>query len=279
MIQRAIACLLVVALLASPLAAQPASVMVLPIDGTADASLRDKLTKLVEQAVVDLGAVKAGTTTLGETAVAIGCDPNSTTCAESVRAMLLVDVLIFGNATTRDNRVELVVTKVEKGKPAVVTTQLVAGEQLDPAAMREITGKPVPVTCTGNAIPQADGTCRAQPRPKPRTERVLGISILVGAGLLAIAGLTQWNEKSNKQKQIDAAPTETLADFQNLERLEDDAASKATAGNLLMLGALGATAAGIWLLRRDRKAQRDAMHVTPAVTPTSAGVVLSGAFR
>ena len=44
MIARAIAYLLVIALLAAQVAAQPASVMVLPIDGTADPALRGKLT-------------------------------------------------------------------------------------------------------------------------------------------------------------------------------------------------------------------------------------------
>ena len=271
MIQRAVAYLLVIALLAAQVAAQPASVMVLPIDGPADPALRTKLTGLLEATVIDLGTVKAGTTTLGETAVAIGCDPSSAECAESVRATLSVDVLLFGNATAT----ELVVTKVEKGKPAVTVRQRLSPTgELDAATMQPITGKPVPVTCLGDSIPQVDGTCRAKPRQRPRTDRVLGISILVGAGLLMIGGLSQWNEKAKKQDQIDAAPTETLADFQRLQALEDDAASKATAGNLLVLGALAATAGGIWLLHRDRKAQR-ALTITPTVSPTSAGVLLT----
>jgi hypothetical protein len=275
-IARAIACLLVIAVLVAQVAAQPASVMVLPIDGTADPALRGKLTTALETAVTDLGSVKPGTTTLAETAVAIGCDPAVPACAETVRSTLSVDILIFGNATPT----ELVVTKVEKGKPAITATQpLSPSGELDAAAIRTITGKPAaPATCSGEAMPQADGTCLARPKAKPRTERVIGISLLVGAGLLMLGGVTQWSAKSKKQDQIDAAPTATLADFQALQALEDDAASKATTGNLLVLGALALTATGIWLLRRDRKAHRE-LSITPTVTPTSAGVLLTIGVR
>lgn len=278
MIQRAIACLLVITLLTAAALAQPASstVMVLPIDGDADPAVRNQLAALIEADVANLGTVKAGTTTLGETAAAIGCDPTTSACAESVRTTLSVDVLIYGTASSKNGQLELVITKQEKDKPAVTATQTITttDPKLDPVAMREITGKPAPVTCMGNAMPQPDGTCREQPKKKPRTERIIGISVLVGAGLFAIGGLTQWNEKSKKQQLIDDAPTNTLADFQALEALEDDAAKKATAGNLLMLGAVAAASVGVYLLYRDRKAQRE-LTVTPAVTPTSAGVLVT----
>lgn len=287
MIQRLLACLLIVALLGARAVAQPPppagspgeapSVMVLPFDGDAAPALRTKLTALVESSIGHLGTVKAGTTTLAETAAAIGCDPATASCAEDVRATLSVDVLIYGVASSKQGQVELVVKKQEKGKPEVITTQLVAttGEPvLDATALEPITGKRAQV-CAADAIPQADGSCLARPRPRPRPQRVLGISILVGAGLLMIGGLTQWNEKSKKQDQIDRAPTNTLSDFQALEALEDEAASKALTGNVLMVAALGATVAGVWLLRRDRRAQRETLKVTPVVTPTSAGVVLT----
>jgi hypothetical protein len=278
-IRRAIACLLVIALLTATSAAQPVpnpTVMVLPIDGDADPAVRKQLTTLIEADVANLGTVKAGTTTLGETAAAIGCDPSTSACAESVRTTLSVDVLIYGTASANNGQVELVITKQEKDKPAVTATQTInaADAKLDPVAMREITGKPAPVTCMGNAMPQPDGTCREQPKKKPRTERIIGISVLVGAGLFAIGGLTQWSEKSKKQELIDEAPTNTLADFQALEALEDDAAKKATAGNLLMLGAVAAASVGVYLLYRDRKAQRE-ITVTPTASSTGAGVLVT----
>jgi len=274
-ISRAIACLLVVALSTTQVAAQPtATVMVLPIDGDADPALRTKLTAVVETAAKDLGTVKAGTTTLGETATAIGCDPATIECAERVRATLDVDILIHGTATAKDGQVELVIRKQEKAHAAVEARTMIIGEapaMLDPATLHTLTGKPLPCQT-------ADGTCGPQPLPKqkqkPRTDRVLGIAALIGGGVLLIGGLTLWNEKSKKQDQIDAAPTDTLADLEALEALEDNAGKKATAGNLLMVGAIGATVVGIWLLRRDRRAQRE-VRVTPVVTPTSAGVMLT----
>ncbi len=296
MIKRWLACVLVVTFLTAQVVAQPLpapsppvplaptaalTVLVLPIDGDADPVLRTALTARIEKSVQHLGTVKAGTTTLGETAAAIGCDPATPDCAESVRTTLAVDVLIYGTATTKDGQVQLVIRKIEKEKPPVEVTLGVAaiGEppaELDPVAMRPLTGKEPVVVCPADTDTAPDGSCHPKtpikPIKKARTDRALGIAALIGGGVLMIGGLTLWNEKSKKQDQIDAAPTETVRDFQDLKILEDDAGKKATYGNLMVLGALGATAVGIWLLRRDRKAQREAVLVTPTVTPTGAGV-------
>lgn len=309
MIQRWLAALLVVALLSPQVAAQPdpspvpppadpapvasATVMVLPIDGDADPAVRLKLTSSVEAVVKTSNAnMKAGTTTLGETATAIGCDPTTPECAESVRTTLSVDVLIYGKATNKDGAVELVIRKKEKDKEVEEVTTMVTSIPVGPEPanlgadiQRLLGGTAVVVTCPDNALPGPDGKCPEKPpvvtaKKKSRTDRALGVTALIGAGVLMIGGLTLWNEKSKKQDQIDAAPTATLEDFQDLEILEDDAGKKALYGNLLVLGAIGATAVGIWLLRRDRKAQRDAVMVTPTITPTGAGVMLTiGASR
>ena len=307
MIQRWLAALLVVALLSVQVAAQPApdpapapapadappatasTVMVLPIDGDADPAVRLKLTSSIEAIVKTSNAnMKAGTTTLGETATALGCDPTTPECAENVRTTLSVDVLIYGSATNKDGAVELVIRKKEKDKAPEEVTTTVTSIPVGPEPanlggdVEKLLGGTTPaVTCPDDALPGPDGKCPEkvttpeQPKKKARPERVIGISVLVGAGVLMIAGLTQWNEKSKKQDQIDAAPTDTLQQIQALEQLEDEAGKKALYGNLLVLGALGATAVGVWFLYKDRKAQRDAVMVTPTVTPTRAGVMLT----
>ncbi len=200
MIQRFLACVLVVALLSAQVAAQPApapavvpppslTVMVLPIDGDADPALRTSLTALVEKAVQELGTVKAGTTTLAETAAAVGCDPATPECAESVRTTLAVDVLVYGSTTTKDGQVELVIRKKEKDKPPVeVRTNVPATgappAELDPVAMRTLTGKE-PLTCGPDTTPMPDGSCgvKAPVRKKARTERAVVTSSFIGAGV------------------------------------------------------------------------------------------------
>jgi len=113
------------------------------------------------------------------------------------------------------------------------------------------------------------------PPRRSRTDRALGITALIGSGVLLLGGLTLWNEKSKQQKDIDDLPTETVDDFNRLKELEDEAGKKALYGNLLVFGAVAAGVVGYYLIRRDRKKQRDTVMVTPAVTPTSAGVLIT----
>jgi hypothetical protein len=286
--KRWLACLLVLTMMTAQVAAAPVTVMVLPIDGDADPALRTALTASVEKvAKAGLGdiTVKAGTTTFADTAAAVGCDPATPECAESVRTTLSVDELVYGTATLKDGKVEVVIRKKVKDKPPEdVTTTL---ELTDPADNVEATLSPMfgvqpVVTCPDNAVPGPDGKCPEAVLPPPppppkraRTDRALGIAALIGSGVLLVGGLSLWNEKSKKQDSIDEAPTNTLADFQRLEALEDDAGKDALYGNLMILGAIGAGVAGYYLFRRDRRAQRDAVMVTPTVTPTSAGVMIT----
>lgn len=280
--KRWLACLLIVTMTAQ-VAAAPVTVMVLPVDGDADPALRTGLTTSVEK-VVKTGTtemtVTAGTTSFADTAAAVGCDPATPECAETVRTTLAIDELVYGTAMMKEGQVEVVIRKKVKDKPPEEVTITLpatdAPETIEPT-IRPLLGGALPVTCPDNAVPGPDGTCpeKVLPPPPPRrarTDRALGIASLIGSGVLLIGGLTLWNEKSKKQDAIDAAPTNTLADFQALEALEDDAGKDALYGNLLMLGAVAAGAVGVYLIRRDRKTQRDAVMVTPAVTPTSAGV-------
>lgn len=276
--KRWLACLLILTMTAQVFAA-PITVMVLPVDGDADEALRTGLTASIEK-VVKAGhpdaTVKAGTTSFADTAAAVGCDPATPECAESVRKTLSVDELVYGTATNKEGQVEVVVRKKVADKPPeeVIATMAATdpADKVEPA-IGPMLGPATPI-CPDNAAPGPDGKCpdKVAPPKRKRTDRALGIASLIGSGVLLLGGLTLWNEKSKKQDLIDAHPTDTLADFQALEVLEEDAGKDALYGNLLVLGAVAAGALGIYLIRRDRKAQRDAVMVTPAVTPTSAGV-------
>ncbi|MBA2542728.1 MAG: hypothetical protein H0V17_23995 [Deltaproteobacteria bacterium] len=285
MIRQWLACVLVLTMTAQA-AAAPVSIMVMPIDGDADSVLRTAIAAAVER-VVKSGAgentVQVGGATFAETAAAVGCDPATPECAESVRTTLSVDELVWGTATLKDGQVTVVIRKkVKEAPPEDVTTTIAAtdpGEKIEPAIGPLFGTKPI-VTCPDNAIPGPDGTCQPKeqlppPKRQARTDRALGITALIGSGVLLIGGLTLWNEKSKKQGDIDDLPTNTVDDFQRLEALEDDAGKKALYGNLLVFGAVAAGVVGFYLIRRDRRQQRDAVIVTPTVTPTSAGVLIT----
>jgi hypothetical protein len=184
--------------------------------------------------------------------------------------------------------VTVVIHKKVKDKPPEEVSITIAAtdpaETIEPTVGPLLGAAPAPVTCPDNAVPGPDGKCPEKPLPPPppkksRTDRALGITALIGSGVALIGGLTLWNEKSKKQGDIDDADPMTVAQFQALKDLEDDAGKKALYGNVLVFGAVAAGVVGIYLLRRDRKAQRDAVMVTPTVTPTSAGVLITVGAR
>ena len=95
--------------LAASAAAAPHKVLVLPVDGNADAATRTKLTAHIVRLAKGLdGEVGTAEATFADTALAVGCDPRAPRCSDEVIATLAVDELVWGTATRDGGQTRLV---------------------------------------------------------------------------------------------------------------------------------------------------------------------------
>jgi len=285
---KAIICLV---LLAGTVLAQPApapaakhTVIVLPIDGDADEALRNALTAAIEKsAKTDPTAEvkQGGTTTFGDMATAVGCDPATPACAETVRGTLRVDEVVYGTATkTADGKIKVVVRKKLKDKdPEEVTTTLQPADPADKIepVVQPLVGGPVtpPVTCPDSATPGPDGKCPVEkPKKKPVNQaRVLSTAGMIAGGVLVLAGFGSWSSASGLQGDIDDSPTPmTSNDFDRLKDLEDRASSRAWTGNVLVVGGLALAGYSYYRFRKAKRA--DTTTVTPTPVPGGGAAVV-----
>jgi hypothetical protein len=117
----------------APADAAPHKVLVLPLDGNADAATRTRLTAQVARLAKGLdGQVGTAEATFADTALAVGCDPRAARCSDDVMATLGVDELVWGTATRDGGQTRLVVRRAARGTAArEVSTTIAAGEPAD----------------------------------------------------------------------------------------------------------------------------------------------------
>ena len=249
---------IVVALLSTREAvAAPRQVLVFKLDGDADPAERARLqTELARLAADPDAVVTSGETTFGETASAVGCDPDSAACVELVRQTLAVDEIVYGRAKRApDGRSDL---ELHRSRAAAPTRD----EHASVAA-----GEPVVLGPPTRPRPAGGGE---------HARRNYAIALFVGSGVAILIGATLWSDAGHKQDQIDAHPDATLAQVQDLVKLEDRATTSARFGNVLMLVGLGLGAAGGYVLYEDRKATRVTVGAAPMAS--GAAVTLGGAW-
>jgi hypothetical protein len=241
-------------------------IMVMPIEGDAAGVRRlpDKLLEtLRETARRFTPHVEVATASLADTAVIVGCDPAERACLDAVAAALNVDRLLFariepGTATTA--RVEVTLSSREHGP--VSASFDVRGDRrdddLDALAAGVVTlfeqdedlvAEPPPdEPPPDEPPPPADpvpvpGPPIATDEAAPRARWPLYVAG-GGTGVVAV-GVTMWALAASKQGEIDDAPTETAADLERLADLEASARTRATAGNLLVVGGAIAIVGGV----------------------------------
>ena len=293
MIRRLVALLVVVCMIA-PAAAAPRKVLVLPLDGTAPADTRKKLSASFQKMarVLD-GDVQAGLTSLGDTATALGCDAKTPACIENVRATLGVDELVYGTADETDGTITVVAKRYRKGKPVREMTVGIASSdpptKIEPALLPVFGEEPLPTdpNTTTNPNTQTDPVV-PDPNAKPpggepvgpeqptgsNTERNIWIGVTSGGGLLFLVGLGLWASKRSIQDDIDKAPTSTTADFERLRDLEDKASSRGWAGNIFVLAGLAVAGYGGYRLWKHLKTR----NVTVTPTPVEGGAAVTFTF-
>lgn len=270
---------LVVLMFATTVAeAAPRRVLVLPLDGNAEPALRGKLNLAIQKVARKSSAnVSVGDTTFSETAAAVGCDPASPECAETVRSTLGVDELVWGTATWTNGQTNLVVRRTVAKAPMRSATVLLgpqdSSEKADTSLAPLFGGE---ATATEPSEPAITAPVGPEAPPFDNRKRTTGIIITSAGGVVLLIGLALWSNKSSVQRDIDAAPTDDAADFERLEELESRAFKYAMTGNVMVLAGLGVAAYGGWMIYQDRTERRVA--VTPQITPTTATVTVGGTW-
>jgi len=282
-------CVLIVVGLARPAAAASHKILVLPAEGTADAATRAKLTtQLVKLAKGLDGQVATAEATFADTALAVGCDPQAPGCSDAVIATLGVDELVWATATKDSGQVKVVVRRATKGAATrEVSTTIVAGDSADhidagiaplftPASTTTEPAAPTPNPPVAPPAPPEEIVLEPIAAPGPPGEyrdRNVGIAFATGGGVALVLGLALWASYSSLQDSIDSHPTNNRSDFDDLQSLEDRAATYAIAGDCLVLAGLAAGGLGTYYLYRSYNQHRIA--VTPAPIGNGAGLTLT----
>ena len=284
----AIVALVTAVALLTTVIAGPRKVLVLPLDGNAPAAqksqLNDSVAKMAKTKIT--GQVTVGDATFGETAAAAGCDPANPSCAESVRAMLSVDELVYGTAKTGTGSTTVTVYRATKG--ATPTSQIVVINETDSGDKVEAGLAPVfsegsaagsaAVVGSGSELGSAGSAGSDTGPPKAGTnffdtrDRKLGVGLAAGGMIALVIGFSFWAGKSDLQDEIDAHPTMTLTQLEDLHDLEDRAASKALWGNIMVGVGLALGATGAYFLYRDHNNRGTTL--APAPTENGSGMTL-----
>ena len=247
-------------------------VLVLPVDGDADAATRSKLDASVQKLAHSIdGEVKTGSTTFADAALSVGCDPQMPSCADTVIGMLAVDELVWGTANTTDGTTTLTVRRATKGTPP--KDQLVTIAATDPPEKAEEALKPLFGGVTaGSGSEIGSGSATPVEPSKPWSfDKKIGVGFAAGGGAALIIGFALWANESSIQSQINSAPTNTLTDIKNLKALEDKASGYATWGDIMVVVGLAAGGVGAYYLWKDHHAP---VTVAPAPVDNGAGAAL-----
>jgi hypothetical protein len=278
---RPVVALLVTIAFATAATAAPRKVLVLPLDGTADAAITRQLTATVQKLarVID-GQVKPGDSTFTDAAAAVGCDPKTPACVETVRTTLGVDELVYGTASQDAGTITVVVRRKAKDQPPrelVVTLAATdSPDRIEATVLPLFTGSaPAPeVVAPAPQLPAPEPArpeVAPAPARSPSRARVLGIASVAGGGAMLLVGFALWQSKAGLQDDIDGHPTATRDDFRDLQRLEDQAQSRALFGNLMVASGLALGGLGAWLLWRDHQAR---VRIAPVPLEGGAGVTV-----
>jgi hypothetical protein len=267
-------------------------ILVLPVDGTADATTRARLTVQISRLAGGLaGQVATAQATFEETALAVGCAPQAASCSDEVMAALGVDELVWATADKDGGQTKLIVRRVASGLPArAISTVITASDStervdavLAPLFSVPAEPPPSPIGVTspwaiarertpGPRLPSLIAPPAAEAIDDPH-ERRLGIALAVGGGVSVVLGIVLWSSYASLQTTIDSHPTSTRADFDDLLDLEGRANTYAILGDVLVVAGLAGGGLGAYHLYRDH--QRSQFAITPAPLAHGAGLTLT----
>jgi hypothetical protein len=286
------AVIVVAVAIATTVAAAPRKVLVMPIDGETDPGTRTQINATIQKLARGIdGDVKVTDTSFADTAAAMGCDPSSNACADTVLTALAVDELVWGTAKTYRGKLTVVVKRATKGnvrEQSVVVdpkspeaaggtlAPLFGGAQSTSPEAGSGSGTPESGSGSGSGSETGSAAVPSEPSVPWSHDKKLGVGLVAGGGVALIVGLALWANESSIQDQINTTPTpQNLNDINSLKSLEDKAASYALWGNVLVVAGLAVGGAGAYYLYRDHKNQATIAPV-PIDHGTGAALVVGG---
>jgi hypothetical protein len=268
-----------------PAAAAPHKILVLPVEGAADAATRAKLTtQIVKLARALEGQVATADATFADTALAVGCDPKATSCRDEVMATLGVDELVWAVAVKDAGHTRLVVRRAAKATAERELSATIAAsdspDQLG-AALAPLFAPPISAPEPAGPPPvaaPAPASAPGAPAPAPdlddpHGDHNIGLAFGVGGGVALVLGLAMWVSYASVQDSIDHHATATRGDFDDLIALEDRASTYAIAGDVLVVAGLAAGGVAAYYLFRDH--HQHAIAIAPAPIGHGAGLTLT----
>jgi hypothetical protein len=287
----ATACAVVLAA-AAPAEAGPRKVLVFPLTGQVPNDPGDGLqrfTKVVARAAGLTGAdVTIGGASFDDTAALAGCGSLDAECLKLVAASLSVDSVVAGDVQPGGGRVKVILTAYLDGTVVAKTYDLAAGE---PDAMVQELAQEVTSLFVGakerpseERRPEVRERVVVVPAPAVRDDGWsfgnVGASawLVTGGGLaLAAGGAIFLKVGADRQDQVNHAPTDSVADLEELERLEEEGARFMLVGNALVIAAGAAVVTGTILIAVQGRAKKQAGRraaITPFLLRGGAGVAL-----
>ncbi len=289
-------------------------IVVFPADGAVPGKLKKApaaITSAVAEAARASGAqvdVAAGST--ADAMTLAGCDGGQPDCLGKVAGTLDADMVVTISVAAADSGVfvDIDIGKRDAAEP-VRANWILDGADL--AGIQKAAAREAKKLFSGGASPTAAPAAAAEPEPEPaapaaapggvadsgpgpRTgdgrpaeDRPSGLGRVrwyswaaAGAGVaLVAAGGVFLVGAGNKQDDIDSASPTTLDDFRALESLEDDAASQAMWGNIMVGAGIVAAGVGATLIvvqmRSSPEEEPDTISLAPAAFDHGAGVSLT----
>jgi hypothetical protein len=306
----ALALLLVVGLSTGTALARSPRIIVFPAEGAVTGPLK-KAPAVVTSAIVVAGRprgarVEVAAGSMADAITLAGCEAKQPDCLGKVASTLDADLVVAISVGTADSGlfVDVDIGRRDAAE-AMRANWILDGDNLaaiQKAAAREATilfsgDAPAPPAApepapepAAPATPAAPDLARdAEPAPagRPAGEQASGLGRVrwyswatagAGVALMATGGVFLAGARG-KQDDIDAASPSSLADFRELESLEDDAETQATWGSV-MLGA-GVVAAGVGAalilvqMRSSPDETGETVSLAPAAFDHGAGVSLT----
>jgi hypothetical protein len=154
-------------------------------------------------------------------------------------------------------------------KPAITTT---------PAPSEPGATTTPPRTADATTEPTANHNARVTQTPPPAeggNRRLQGYGMATG-GVLVVIGFFMWGKAKSIEKEVNAAPANSPADFRHIEDLEKSGDSFAGAGNLFVLVGLAVTGVSAYFyFKHGSGSNTRTARIAPSVFPHGGGVTLT----
>jgi hypothetical protein len=265
---------------ASPAAADGRT-MVMPLEGELGGVLNQAPAAFAAELAAAAGSdgvpASIAQASISDTAMLVGCDPESPDCLDQVAATLDVDELIFGDVSPGEERGTVVVSVIvyRRGRRPEQRTFVVPARTVEQASSTLGTEFRAYRGGDGAGAPGGPEVSGSRTRFSFAKVQRLPKLLTIGGGALIGVGVVLHFGARSKQREVDEAPTGTVEQLEALEDLERSGQRLSRAGNaMLILGAAAATV-GIALAVRQGVVRVDE---SPAGAVTLAPMPVAGGF-